>query len=84
MNSRKEKIFAIVMIALAVVVLVSTTVYLITDKMIPGLMPLSQAALMIPMFLLWRNREPKWISYLFILAGILNLIAGVMQIAVPH
>lgn len=84
MNSRKEKILAIVMTALAVVVLVSTVAYLITDKMIPGLMPLSQAALMVPMFLLWRNREPKWISYLFILAGILNLIAGVMQIAVPH
>lgn len=84
MNSRKEKILAIVMTALAVVVLVSTVAYLITDKMIPGLMPFSQAALMIPMFLLWRNREPKWISYLFILAGILNLIAGVMQIAAPH
>lgn len=84
MNSRKEKILAIVMTVLAVVVLVSTVAYLITDKMIPGLMPLSQAALMIPMFLLWRNREPKWIRYLFILAGILNLIAGVMQIAVPH
>ena len=84
MNSRKEKILAIVMTVLAVVVLVSTVAYLITDKMIPGLMPLSQAALMVPMFLLWRKREPKWISYLFILAGILNLIAGVMQIAVPH
>lgn len=84
MNSRKEKIIAIVMTVLAVVVLVSTVAYLITDKMIPGLMPLSQAALMVPMFLLWRKREPKWISYLFILAGILNLIAGVMQIAVPH
>lgn len=84
MNSRKEKILAIVMTVLAVVALVSTVAYLITDKMIPGLMPLSQAALMVPMFLLWRNREPKWISYLFILAGTLNLIAGVMQIAVPH
>lgn len=84
MNSRKEKILAIVMTALAVVVLVSTVAYLITDKMIPGLMPFSQAALMVPMFLLWRNREPKWIRYLFILAGILNLIAGVMQIAAPH
>ena len=84
MNSRKEKIIAIVMTVLAVVVLVSTVAYLITDKMIPGLMPLSQAALMVPMFLLWRNREPKWISYLFILAGILNLISAVMQIAVPH
>lgn len=84
MKSRKEKILAIVMTALAVVVLVSTVAYLITDKMIPGLMPFSQAALMVPMFLLWKNREPKWISYLFILAGILNLIAGVMQIVVPH
>ena len=84
MKSRKEKILSVVIIILALVVLISTVVYLITDKAIPGLMPLSQAALMIPMFLLWRNREPKWISYLFILAGILNLIAGVMQIAVPH
>ena len=84
MNSRKEKIIAIVMTVLAVVVLVSTVAYLITDKMIPGLMPLSQAALMVPMFLLWSKRAPKWLSYQFILAGILNLIAGVMQIAVPH
>ena len=84
MKSKREKILSISMVVLALVVLVSTVVYLITDKMIPGLMPLSQAALMVPMYSLWKNREPKWISYLFILAGILNLIAGVMQIIVPH
>lgn len=84
MKNKKEKILSISMVVLALVVLVSTAVYLITDKMIPGLMPLSQAALMVPMYILWKNREPKWISYLFILAGILNLIAGVMQIIVPH
>ena len=84
MKSKKEKVLSAIIILLAIVVLVCTAVYLLTDKMIPGLMPFSQAALMIPMFLLWRNREPKWISYLFILAGILNFIAGVMQIAVPH
>lgn len=84
MKSKKEKILSISMVVLALVVLVSTAVYLITDQMIPGLMPMSQAALMVPMYILWRNREPKCISYLFILAGILNLIAGVMQIAVPH
>ena len=84
MKSKKEKVLSAIIILLAIVVLVCTAVYLITDKMIPGLMPLSQAALMVPMYILWKNREPKWIGYLFILAGILNLIAGVMQIIVPH
>ena len=72
------------MVVLALVVLVSTVVYLITDKMIPGLMPLSQAVLMIPMYLLWKNREPKWIRCLFVLAGFLNLLAGIMQIIKAH
>lgn len=84
MKSKKHKVLSSIMILLAIVVLVCTAVYLITDQMIPGLMPFAQAALMVPMYSLWKNREPKWISYLFILAGILNLIAGVMQIIVPH
>ena len=84
MKSKKEKILSISMVVLALVVLVSTVVYLITDKMIPGLMPFSQAALMVPMYTLWKNREPKWIGILFLVAGVLNLIAGVMQIVVPH
>ena len=84
MKSKKERLISAAMILLAIVVLVSTVVYLITSKMIPGLMPLSQAALMVPMYLLWKNREPKWIRILFIVACILNIIAGVAQIVVPH
>lgn len=84
MKSKKERLISAAMILLAIVVLVATVVYLITGKMIPGLMPLSQAALMVPMYLLWKNREPKWIRILFIVACILNIIAGIAQIVVPH
>ena len=84
MKSKKEKILSISMVVLALVVMVSTVAYLITDKMIPGLMPFSQAALMVPTYILWKNREPKWIGILFLVACVLNLIAGVMQIVVPH
>ena len=84
MNNKKERLLSASMILLSLVVLVSSIVYLITGKMIPGLMPLSQAALMVPMYLLWKNREPKWIRILFIVACILNIIAGVAQIVVPH
>ena len=84
MKSKKERLISAAMILLAIVVLVSTVVYLITSKMIPGLMPLSQAALMVPMYLLWKNREPKWIHILFIAACVLNIIAGIAQIVVPH
>ena len=84
MKSKKERLISAAMILLAIVVLVSTVVYLITSKMIPGLMPLSQAALMVPMYLLWKNREPKWISILFIAACVLNIFAGIAQIVIPH
>ena len=84
MKPKKEQLLSVFMLILAGVVLVSSIVYLITGKLIPGLIPLSQAALMVPMYSLWKNREPKWIGVLFLVAGILNLIAGVLQIVLPH
>ena len=84
MNNKKERLLSASMILLSIVVLVSSIVYLITGKMIPGLMPLSQAALMVPTYLLWKNREPKWISILFIAACVLNIFAGIAQIVIPH
>ena len=84
MNNKKERLLSASMILLSIVVLVSSIVYLITGKMIPGLMPLSQAALMVPMYLLWKNREPKWIRILFIAACVLNIFAGIAQIVIPH
>ena len=84
MNNKKERLLSASMILLSIVVLVSSIVYLITGKMIPGLMPLSQAALMVPTYLLWKNREPKWIRILFIAACVLNIFAGIAQIVIPH
>ena len=82
MNNKKERLLSASMILLSIVVLVSSIVYLITGKMIPGLMPLSQAALMVPMYLHWKNREPKWISILFIAACDLTIFAGIEQIVI--
>ena len=84
MKPKKQLLLSAAMLVLTAVVLISVGVYLITGEMVPGLMPLSQAALMVPMYSLWQSREPKWIGILFIIAGILNLIAGIMQIAIPH
>ena len=84
MNNKKEQLLSAAVILLSIVVLVSSIVYLITGKMIPGLMPLSQAAMMVPMYLLWKNREPKWIRILFIAACVLNIFAGIAQIVIPH
>ena len=84
MKRNKERLLAAAMILLSIVVLVSSVVYLFTGNMIPGLMPLSQAALMVPMYILWKNREPTWISILFIVACALNIMAGIAQIAFPH
>ena len=84
MNSRKDRLLSAVMLPLLTVVLVSSVVYLVTGNMVPGLMPLSQAGLMIPMYILWKNREPKWISILYIVACVLNIIAGIAQILLPN
>ena len=70
-------------ISLATLVLVFSTIYLLTGWMIPGLLPFAQAALMIPMFLLWRKQtHHRWIGTLFAVAAVLNVIAGIMQIVV--
>jgi len=83
-HNKSHKLLSFAMIVLAVVVLVLSLVYLFTEWMIPGLLPICQALLMIPMFMLWKDREPKWISILFVVAGVLNVIAAIMQIFLDH
>lgn len=81
MKNKKDILLSAVLLLLAAVVIVSTLVYLLTDKMIPGLQPFAQAAMMLPMILLWkRTQKNQWISILFVFAAVLNVIAGIMQI----
>lgn len=81
MKNKKDCLLTVIIVLLAAVVVVSTLVYLFTDKMIPGLQPFAQAALMVPMILLWkRTQNNQWISLLFVVAAVLNVIAGIMQI----
>ncbi|MBQ8835219.1 MAG: hypothetical protein IJ001_09920 [Oscillospiraceae bacterium] len=79
---KKDKLLAVIVILLGVIVMAASIVYIVTDRMIPGLIPLCSAVLMVPMILLWRkNENGKLYAFLFMTASILNLIAAVLQIA---
>ena len=78
----KNKVFLILFLTLAVIVMILSFVYMFTDWMIPGLLPFSQALLMIPIVLTWNRTQQKsrWIPALFAVAALLNVIAGIMQL----
>lgn len=77
-SNRKDLPTVILGILLAAVVTVSTVIYLLTDNMIPGLTPFCTAALMVP---LWKQqKQNKAVAVMLIIAAILNVAAGIMQI----
>jgi len=80
--NKKDKFITVVIITLSIILILASSIYLITEKMIPGLIPLLTAVLMIPMIALWGNRPDKGKLYaiLFATAAVLNMIAGIMQI----
>lgn len=78
----KNKIFIVLFLTLALLVMLLSFVYLVSGWMVPGLLPFCQAALVVPMYKLWKGKEPKWIGLLFIVAAVLNVIAGIMQILI--
>lgn len=82
MKSKKDLVLTVVVIFLALAVTAASIVYLVTEKMVPGLIPLLSAVLMVPMILVTRKQPTggKLTMILFIAAAILNLIAGIMQI----
>ena len=78
---KRDKLLAVLVILLGVVLIAATLLYLFTDRMIPGLIPICSAVLMIPMMQLWRGKENGTLySILFLSAGVLNLIAAILQI----
>lgn len=78
---KRDKLLAVLVILLGTVLIAATLLYLLTDQMILGLIPICSAVLMVPMMQLWRGKENGMLySILFLIAGVLNLIAAVMQI----
>ena len=77
---KKPKVTAqsLIVIILAMTVLAATIIYLFTDKMIPGLIPLCTAVMMVPMW--HQQKQNKTVTVLCLTAAVLNVIAGVMQI----
>jgi hypothetical protein len=66
-------------IGLALTVSTASIVYLFTELMIPGLIPLASAGMLVP---IWQQqRKHKVVSILLIVSFVLNIIAGIMQIA---
>ncbi|MFZ2537490.1 MAG: hypothetical protein WAX04_01135 [Oscillospiraceae bacterium] len=83
----KEKALNVVGIVAAIVAMVSSMIYLFTQKMIPGLSPLALAVLM--GILLWNYKKKnktqtiknyKIVSILFLVACVLNFVSGIIQI----
>lgn len=78
---KRDKLWAVLVILLGVVLIAATLLFLLTDRMIPGLIPICSAVLMVPMMQLWRGQENGTLySILFLAAGVLNLIAAILQI----
>lgn len=78
---KRDKLLAVLVILLGVVLIAATLLFLLTDRMIPGLIPICSAVLMVPMMLLWRGQKNGTLySILFLAAGVLNLIAAILQI----
>lgn len=68
-------------ILLSIIVLAASIIYLMTDKIVPGFIPLCSSALIIPMVVIFRKQENgRMYSIIFLAGSILNLIAGIMQI----
>ncbi len=77
----KQKIITIVSAVSAVTVIISSGAYFITHKMIPGVSPFALAILMLSMFLKERVKGNKaGITWIYLLASLLNVAAGIMQI----
>jgi len=56
-------------------------VYLLTEKIIPGLNPLCLAGLMILIFFNYKvTRKNQYLKLLFFIAAGLNIIAGIIQL----
>ena len=76
-----NKVVALAVILLGIVVMAASIIYLATDNMIPGLIPFCSAILTILMMILWRkNEHGKVYAIIFLVASVLNLIAGILQV----
>lgn len=80
----KQNVFTIIRIVSAVsamTVVISSGIYLFTQKMIPGVSPFALAILMLSMFLKEKvNGNKAGITWIYLLASVLNIAAGINQI----
>ena len=79
---KKEKILGVCTIVSSVIVIALSVIYLLTEKMIPGLNPLCLAVLIVLMIFKDKTTgKNKYIKLLFFIAAGLNIIAGIIQLA---
>lgn len=78
---KNQKIYRVMAAVIALVVIVFSLVALITRLSVPGLMPIGLSLLMLLMLLNEEiTKNKKSMKVLFIVAGVLNFILGVLQI----
>lgn len=74
----KNTMLAVIEIVLGLAVSIASVIYIFTEAMIPGLIPLGTALLMVPLWL--QQREHKAVAILLTVAFVLNMLAGIIQI----
>lgn len=75
---KKNKMYLIVTLALSVIVITLSIVYLVTGKMIPGVNCFCTATLVLIMA--FSKKYGKFSQVLFGIAAVLNIIVGILQI----
>lgn len=81
--SKKDKILTKVITVLSITVVLVAAAYLVLDFSIPGLLPLSTALLMASFVVLFNQKnkeENKVISIICLVAAIINVISGILEI----
>lgn len=81
--TKKEKMLSTAITILAVIVIVLAAANFLGDISIPGLLPLSTAALMAAFVVLFNQKnkeENKVISIICLVAAILDAISGILQV----
>lgn len=80
---KSRKLYYVIYVVISFVIVASSLVYLIAQKTIPGLTPTSLALLMLLMLLndgITNNKKSR--KALFLIAGVLNILLGILQIVI--
>ena len=81
-HNTKQFLISLSICVLGAIAVAGSVYYLITGNLIPGVIPLSTALLMLPLWNVYSTRvqTQSYMKWLFVGVFLLNLLTGVLQI----